>query len=143
MLSCQCMGPLLYLKLHFILDDGGKILKSSNMQLTALFSRAFSKPATVINPPSAFDELEVAEQEYIAAERGYAKACFDVLRFEQQHRQAGSLMLVGDRAYQRVNGMALNPELDRLCSLREQARMKRNEALSRRASALRDAGRIR
>ena len=92
---------------------------------------------------TADSELATVEQEYAAAERDFSKAAHDVLRFQQEHREAASIMLINGKAYNRVNGAALNPQLQLLCHVRELARMKRNSLLNLRADLLRRAGKVR
>ena len=104
-------------------------------------TKALAEPATIPHP--AIDELEAVEKEYRAAEKAFSKACHDVMRYQQANREASSLMLVGNRAFQRVNGGMLNPRLSELCRAREDARARRNELLNHRASALKRAGRVR
>jgi len=92
---------------------------------------------------AADSELTAVEQEYAAAEQQFSKAAHDVLHFQQEHREAGVLMLIGGKFYNRVNGAALNPQLQLLCHVRELARMKRNSLLNIRADLLRRAGKVR
>ncbi len=73
------------------------------------FTKPLSKPATTLQANPAIDELQSIEEKYCVAEKEFSKACHDVLRYQQANREASSLMLVGNRAFQRVNGGILNP----------------------------------
>src|SRR6266404_5409 len=106
----------------------------------AFFTRLLAKPATHVSPTSASDELQTIEEEYRQAEKAFSKASYELLRFQQVNREAGSVLLVGNRAYCRVNALTLiNPDSARLFTLREEARSKRNSLLQIRADLLRRA----
>lgn len=109
------------------------------------FTRPLSKPVTVPrqNPASASDELQIIEEEYQRAEKEFFEAGRAVLAYERENPSTDAVMLVGSKAFNRVNALWLNPRLSELCHAREQARLKRNELLSRRASLLHGAGKIR
>jgi len=104
------------------------------------FTKPLAEPAT---PASASDELKAVEAAYAQAEKEFSKACYDALQYQQVNREAGVLMLINGKAYNRVNGAALNPQLQLLCHVRELARMKRNSLLARRAAALKAVGKVR
>jgi hypothetical protein len=89
-------------------------------------------------------ELAQAEAAYLCAEKVFSQATTAVLRFEREHLQAGAVMLVDSKAYVRTNALSLaDPELQKLCCVREDARARRNELLNRRAQLLKAAGKVR
>src|SRR5260370_22379519 len=113
----------------------------------SFFTRLLSKPATVRdqNPVSSIDtELEQVEAAYLCAERVFSQATTSVLRFEREHLQAGAVMLVDSKAYVRTNALSLaDPELQKLCRGREDARALRNQLLNKGAQLLKAAGKAR
>ena len=95
------------------------------------------------NPLSTETELEQVEGEYLRAEKEFFDAGRAVLAFQRAHREAGAIMFVNDKAFSRVNALSLNPELSRLCRVREDARALRNQLLNRRAQLLKATGKVR
>ena len=111
----------------------------------AWFTRSLSEPATLPhqNPVSSIDtELERVEAAYLCAEKVFSQATTAVLRFQRENCEAGVLMVIDGKAFVRVNGSGLNPKLQELCGVREDARALRNQLLNQRASALKCAGRV-
>jgi hypothetical protein len=110
------------------------------------FTRHIRESTTVQrqNPVSSIDtDLERVEAAYLCAERAFSQATTAVLRFQREHREAGVLMVIDGKAYVRVNGSSLNPKLQELCGVREDARALRNQLLNQRADLLRRAGKVR
>jgi len=110
----------------------------------AWFTKPLAEPTTIPRANPASDELQSIEAEYQKAEREFFAAGRAVLAFQREHPKLDAVTFINAGAYVRTNALSLaDPELQKLCSLREDARRRRNELLNERANLLRRAGKVR